>query len=261
MKPAPEHICTVFLSTVLLLISRSALAASWSEVGDAGDTMFSSQNTVGNGALTTITGTLPDDADIDLYKIQITDKTSFYAGIQPLAAIADPDIWLFDGSGNGIAHNATVQAGACSITGALVPSNGTYYLGVSSSGRSHRAPVATSGTGATSAANMLRMEPRRAAADRLGWHAGERSHKLFHHADRCRFCHPGARTVVGRPGDPGAHRGGTPAATSRSGLNTGGTSLRLALRCNRNPPTLESLSPSHTAAAPARAARQLSCAI
>ena len=49
-------------------------------------------------------------------------------------AIVDPDIWLFDASGLGIVHNSTVQANACAVNGTFVPANGTYYLGVSSSG-------------------------------------------------------------------------------------------------------------------------------
>ncbi len=112
-----------------------ANAATWAEVGDAGDSLATSNSTVyGVGGLDTITGTLPSDSDIDLYKIQITDHTSFAAAISPLVVIADPDIWLFNASGVGIVHNSTVQFGACAIDGTFVPSNGTYYLGVSSSG-------------------------------------------------------------------------------------------------------------------------------
>jgi hypothetical protein len=134
MKPLTQPVTTAIFGALLLMISTPLHAATWSEVGDAGDLLLTSQSTIGASPLSTITGTLPTDADVDLFKIQITDKNSFYAAIQPLAAIADPDIWLFDSSGIGIAHNATVQGGACSITSALVPSNGTYYLGVSSSG-------------------------------------------------------------------------------------------------------------------------------
>jgi hypothetical protein len=117
-----------------LLFCHFAIAGTWTESPDAGDLLLTAQNTVGNGGLTTITGTLPIDSDIDLFKIQITDQPNFFAGIQPLAAIADPDIWLFNSSGIGIAHNAGVQGGSCSVNGSLVPSNGTYYLGVSSNG-------------------------------------------------------------------------------------------------------------------------------
>jgi len=117
-----------------LLFCNSAMAGTWTESPDAGDSLLTAQNTVGNGGLTTITGTLPTDPDVDLFKIQIIDKPNFFAAIQPLTGIVDPDIWLFDSNGIGIAHNAGVQGGSCSVNGSLVPSNGTYYLGVSSDG-------------------------------------------------------------------------------------------------------------------------------
>lgn len=116
------------------LMSLPTHAATWNEVGDAGDTPGTSQVTVGAGPLTTISGTLPIDADIDMYRIAITDRTIFQAAITGQTGFADPDLWLFDAAGFGIALTTNVAAGQTLITGAFVPSNGDYFLAISSSG-------------------------------------------------------------------------------------------------------------------------------
>jgi hypothetical protein len=116
------------------LVGSSSRASTWSEVGDAGDSLGGSQATVGGSPLTEISGTLPGTSDIDMYQINIVDHANFSAAISPLAQTVDPDIWLFDAAGAGITMDDSVHFGAATITGAHVPTNGLYYLVVSSDG-------------------------------------------------------------------------------------------------------------------------------
>jgi hypothetical protein len=110
------------------------LAATWNETGDAGDSLFTAQSTVGTGPLTQINGTLPSDSDLDLYLIRITDEANFLAYRNGALAQTDPDIWLFDLSGNGVSFNNTTAFGQTGLTSANVTANGLYYLGVSNGG-------------------------------------------------------------------------------------------------------------------------------
>lgn len=57
--------------------------------------------TVGTGALTSITGS-NGASDVDLYIVKVVDPSSFSA---MMTAGFDTQIWMFDLSGNGIAHN------------------------------------------------------------------------------------------------------------------------------------------------------------
>lgn len=119
---------------VWALVAASASGGVWTESPDADPMPMTAQQTVGSGPLNTIYGTLPSDSDIDMFAINIVDKNSFTAAITPLSAFADPDIWLFDASGYGIALNDSVTGGQAWITGSLVPANGLYYLAVTSDG-------------------------------------------------------------------------------------------------------------------------------
>jgi hypothetical protein len=110
-----------------------SLAATWNETGDAGDSLFTAQSTVGIGPLTQINGTLPHDADLDLYLIRITDEANFLA-YRVAVAQTDPDLWLFDLSGNGVTFNNTTAFGQTGLTSVNVTANGLYYLGVSNGG-------------------------------------------------------------------------------------------------------------------------------
>ena len=123
-------LAAVMLSSTVLPIQ----AATWSEVGEAGATPSTLQVPSGTGSLTTITGTLSAAADIDMYRINITDRTIFQAAIASQVFGNDPDIWLFDTNGFGISLNSCVAAGQTLVTGTFVPSNGDYFLAISSGG-------------------------------------------------------------------------------------------------------------------------------
>src|SRR5882672_6330577 len=118
----------------LITAHTTGLAAAWNETGDAGDTLFTAQTTVGVGPLTQINGTLPTDSDLDVYLIRITNEANFLAYRNGALTQADPDLWLFDLSGNGVTFNNTTAFGQTGLTSANVTANGLYYLGISNGG-------------------------------------------------------------------------------------------------------------------------------
>ena len=65
----------VFAALILLgvaALAPTARAQTWTEVGDAGDLIATAQTTVGAGAITQITGSLPLSDDVDLYCVRLT---------------------------------------------------------------------------------------------------------------------------------------------------------------------------------------------
>lgn len=119
-------------SFVLLFAASSAMAATWTEVGDAGNLPATSQVTVGTGPLTTIQGTLSSNSDQDTYCIQVTDPANFRAYLN-CVAFTDNDLWIFSGS-TGVALNDGCTGGQTFVGAPLVTTAGTYYLAVSPSG-------------------------------------------------------------------------------------------------------------------------------
>ena len=131
---------TRFLATLVLLVSLpfAARAQGWNETvnggGDAGALVATAQLTAGNGPLTTITGTLGSTQDVDLYCIDVTDPAQFSAHLV-CTVLVDPDLWLFDPSGKGVALNDGCSASWTQIPPGFVVTSGTYYLGISADGR------------------------------------------------------------------------------------------------------------------------------
>lgn len=92
----------------VILISLAAAstvqAATWTEVGDAGELLPTSQITIGSGALDSISGTLIDlggeTDDIDLYQIFIHDTDAFSVTVSAsLSEDNDAQLRLFDAEG------------------------------------------------------------------------------------------------------------------------------------------------------------------
>jgi hypothetical protein len=134
----PRSIVRALVLAVVIaspLPTHPALAQSWSEAGDAGPLPATAQTTAGSGALTTITGQLATDSDVDMYCINVSDPSGFFAGLL-CAGHADPDLYLFNSSGQGIALATTCAGGYKSIPGAFVALPGTYYVAVVGSGGS-----------------------------------------------------------------------------------------------------------------------------
>ncbi|UCG72392.1 MAG: VPLPA-CTERM sorting domain-containing protein [Chromatiales bacterium] len=79
-------------------------AATWTEVGDAGESLGTADMTMGVGSLTTIDATLIDlggqTDDVDLYRISIVDTTAFAVSVTAdLSEDNDAAMWLFDSNG------------------------------------------------------------------------------------------------------------------------------------------------------------------
>lgn len=114
---------------VLSIVTTASFAQTWSEVGDAGDLPGTAQATVGVGALTTITGSLWADTDVDVYCIRITDEAAFKARLQ-CVAWSGPSPFLFDASGVGVATTDECSGGDKLISSTFVTTNGVYYLAI-----------------------------------------------------------------------------------------------------------------------------------
>lgn len=118
-------------AALCLLITISASAQTWVEQGDAGDLVGTSQQTVGAGPLLNITGTLGGSDTVDMYCIDILDRTLFSATLQGTDVEGSP-LWLFDPNSSGITSQEGYYISTPSqITGAFVLTPGTYYLAIS----------------------------------------------------------------------------------------------------------------------------------
>lgn len=135
----------------LALLAPSAPAAIFSEgATDAGQTGPQARNILLPDPLTTITGTLEDEADIDLYRFRINDPSLFTArtiiGDLYFAPVATPVLYLFDTFGNAIYGDDLSGGSRQAHLGAGLPisppSPGTYLLGITWSGN---VPVDASG--------------------------------------------------------------------------------------------------------------------
>lgn len=102
--------------------SGAASAATWTEIGDAGETVPTHQVPVGAGALTNIFGSLSGDADI--YCIHIDGP--FFSAIG--SATFDSQLFLFDMSGVGIAAN---DDGGGFAGAGILPLGNALYSGLS----------------------------------------------------------------------------------------------------------------------------------
>jgi hypothetical protein len=127
----------------LALATASLNAQNYIELGDAGQTLGTAQNTgiTGGQSLTTITGSILTPGDADLFRITITSPiifsaTTTFGGLTTL----DTALFLFNSLGQAIYTNddvsgssfqSTLPAGT-SFTMSLAA--GTYYLAISLSG-------------------------------------------------------------------------------------------------------------------------------
>ena len=134
----PGFIRTAFCAVIVVLalaLAPGALADS--EVGDAGD-LRATANDMGAGAVTTITGSFTDASDADVYRICLTNGTSFSATTVG-ATTLDTQMFLFNSQGYGIYAND--DSGG--TRGSLLPAQhrfspragGEYFLGISSFNR------------------------------------------------------------------------------------------------------------------------------
>jgi hypothetical protein len=131
---------TALITAVSLVLATGALAAS--EEGDAGDLRSSAQD-LGADAVPVITGTFTTAADADVYRICLTNGTSFSASTVG-ATTLDTQLFLFTADGHGVYANDDWNF----LRGSKLPANhrfsptsgGEYYLAISSFNRDPQSP-------------------------------------------------------------------------------------------------------------------------
>ncbi|MBE9127743.1 MULTISPECIES: DVUA0089 family protein [unclassified Coleofasciculus] len=120
---------------IIQLATNPTGSVNVSEVGDAGQSLFNAQVIPGgSGTLDSITGTISNSNDVDLFQITLTDGGTFSATTVG-GANFDTQLFLFDDSGVLVRQNddssGTLQSTISdSPFDPLAP--GTYFLGISS---------------------------------------------------------------------------------------------------------------------------------
>jgi hypothetical protein len=126
---------------VSLAVAAGAQGQIWEEDANGGSdagALPSGQITVGNGALSTIGGTITNpDTDVDMYCIRIADPATFSATVSETNQSRSPQLWLFDAAGVGVAHATDASAPYNVVmNGSLVPGPGIYFIAISRRGAS-----------------------------------------------------------------------------------------------------------------------------
>jgi PEP-CTERM motif len=140
-----RSIWSVFAVAAALICVSSSTTWAYSEVGDAGSLPGAAQGTSGS-PLTSISGTIADGNDADMYQIFIGSPGTFSATtVGTGGTLADTQLFLFDASGLGIYANddfvglrSTLPAGDANSP----TSSGVYYLVISGFNRD---PVSAGG--------------------------------------------------------------------------------------------------------------------
>jgi hypothetical protein len=106
------RVLTTGLAVIFTLtLVASVSAFTWTEVGDAGDLLATAQIPVGEGPLTSISGTLTlvgdsnSPKDADMYKIFIANPGTFSATTVLPGVTLDTQLFLFDSDGRGVYAN------------------------------------------------------------------------------------------------------------------------------------------------------------
>jgi hypothetical protein len=154
---------TGLTALVTALASSQAQAVSFTEMGDAGESISTAQAVAAAGTvpLDSIAGSLASLNDADLFQIFLTGSRAFSAttrnaatdqavidaaiGITPTVAL-NPQLFLLDANGRGVYANDdnSGSSQATLLSGGLFSpqQSGIYYLGISGSGDN---PVSTAG--------------------------------------------------------------------------------------------------------------------
>jgi hypothetical protein len=126
-------------TTLLVIHSSSLNAASWTEVGDAGQLPTSAQVVTGTGVLDAIYGSfVSGKADVDLYKVKVPSGSGapvFSVSITvPVSGSGpDPELFLFDENGYGIAASwfpGTYSTHLTNGSGFILPESNFFYIAV-----------------------------------------------------------------------------------------------------------------------------------
>lgn len=127
-----KHFKIFWLTALSAALVATAIADTWTEVGDAGDLPGTAQMT-GTGAnwgnpLTSISGDYGAN-DVDMYAIMICDEANFRATTVG-GTTWDTQLWLFDANGAGVAFNDDSSGFQSTLTSQFVNSNGLYYIAI-----------------------------------------------------------------------------------------------------------------------------------
>lgn len=129
---------TMLLPLIAVLLSAtSAVAQNWTEAGDAGSLVASAQVTAGSGPLQSISGSLAEHGDVDVYCLQLNaaPPAGLVLAAFNCASQAYPSMYLFDANGMGVIANMLCWGGSKYLVapnGSLAP--GLYYLAISHPG-------------------------------------------------------------------------------------------------------------------------------
>ena len=127
-----HHIVVVILCA---LYSNFSNAATWAEMGDAGDMPNSAQIISGVGDLTEISGFISSDPfhHVDMFQIYISNHTTFWATSNKSNFLFDgPQLFLFDSDGYGIYASGLTSGSTLTAGSPIGPKySGIYYLAIS----------------------------------------------------------------------------------------------------------------------------------
>lgn len=125
------QLLTAFSTSIVLNFASQLLpaqAATFSEVGDAGQSLTNTQN-VGTD-INAILGRINTTTDADLYQINLASGLFMASTVRNVTNNLDTMLWLFDFTGKGIVGNDdSLNTSQSTIQANLTA--GTYYLGIS----------------------------------------------------------------------------------------------------------------------------------
>jgi hypothetical protein len=115
MKLNTIHFKKIVVSVPLLtlaLLANPAHAVDWTETGDAGQLVSTAQMPTGDeGRLRNIYGTISTNNDVDLFRIYISNPTTFSAGVSSTSGNLDSGLILFNESGYALYGNDDAMLG------------------------------------------------------------------------------------------------------------------------------------------------------
>src|SRR5919107_1555451 len=183
-KPVTPRLSRTAISALIaaltLALAPGAFAAS--EQGDAGDLRATSQD-LGDAAVTSITGTFTNASDADVYRLCLTNGSSFSASTVGMAPGMDTQLFLLDADGLGVYANddapgqPATAARACPRATASPRPRGasTSSRSASTTATRTRTRVRSSRTASTASSTRTACFPRTGSArrsrSRAGWGA------------------------------------------------------------------------------------------
>ncbi|MCC2682512.1 MAG: hypothetical protein K0S36_2076 [Nitrosospira multiformis] len=115
MKLNTIHFKKIGVSVPLLtlaLLANPVHAVDWTEIGDAGQLVSTAQMPIGDeGRLRNIYGTISTNNDVDLFRIYISNPTTFSAGVSSTSGNLDSGLILFNEGGYALYGNDDAMLG------------------------------------------------------------------------------------------------------------------------------------------------------